>query len=169
MTDVAPPLFSAVLRPNRSLSRVGFRWLIGVVGLLNLGMGTAFYLNGAWPVVGLMGLDLLLLAVAFHVSYRSGQLCETVELTEDRLTVARLEPARPARVFVFQPYWLRMSLDEPVRHDSHLRLSSHGQTIIVGSFLAPEERADFARALRMALERLRQPAPTLPAPTHSTP
>jgi len=47
-------------------------------------------------------------------------------------------------------------MDDPPEHDSQVVLSSHGRSLVVGSFLAPEERAEFARALRAALNRCRQ-------------
>jgi uncharacterized membrane protein len=38
-------------------------------------------------------------------------------------------------------------------------LSSHGQTLTVGSFLSPEERLDFANALKEALRRVNRGYP----------
>ncbi|HET8726317.1 MAG TPA: DUF2244 domain-containing protein, partial [Alphaproteobacteria bacterium] len=52
-------------------------------------------------------------------------------------------------------YWLRVSMDDPPGHESQVILSSHGQSLVVGAFLTPEERLDFARALRSALDRLK--------------
>jgi len=46
-------------------------------------------------------------------------------------------------------------MDDPPRHESQVRLTSHGQTVIVGAFLSPEERLDFARALHRALDEWR--------------
>jgi len=40
-----------------------------------------------------------------------------------------------------------------------VRLTSHGKSVIVGSFLSPEERLDFAAALRRALDEVRGPQP----------
>ena len=42
-------------------------------------------------------------------------------------------------------------MDDPPDHGSQLILSSHGRSLVVGSFLTPAERLDLARALRHAL------------------
>jgi uncharacterized membrane protein len=58
----------------------------------------------------------------------------------------------------FQPHWVRVDMDDPPEHESQLRLSSHGRTVTIGSFLTPDERLDLARALMAELDRLRQPS-----------
>jgi uncharacterized membrane protein len=158
--ETRPILFDAVLHPHRSLSPRGFGILMGCVGALTFGLGLGFWAIGAWPVFGLLGLDLVLLWVAFRISYRSARLYERVRLTPAELTVQRVEPDGKARAWRFQPYWLRVTMDDPPEHDSQVMLSSHGRRLVVGSFLSPEERLDFAKALGAALERARDPAPS---------
>ncbi|MFM2042036.1 MAG: hypothetical protein RLY86_612 [Pseudomonadota bacterium] len=151
-----PALFRAVLHPHRSLSPLGLKLLIGGVGVLSIGMGLMFILNGAWPVLGFLGLDVLLLWWALKASNRSGRMYETVELTPDTLTVERVEPRGQVRRWRFQPYWLQVRIDDPPRADSRLTLATHGQSLTIGSFLTVEERVEFARALRRALDDLRR-------------
>ena len=55
----AKPLFAATLTPHRSLTPTGKRVVIGLVAALALVPGFIFYVAGAWPVVGFMGLDVL--------------------------------------------------------------------------------------------------------------
>ncbi|WP_207455776.1 DUF2244 domain-containing protein [Azospirillum sp. SYSU D00513] len=147
----APVLFDAVLHPHRSLSARGFRILMGVVILINLMVGGIFLAQGAWPILAFCGMDILALWLAFRVNYRAARLYERVQLTETELTVQRVAWKRPERRWSFQPFWLRVSMDEPARHESQVVLSSHGQSLVVGSFLSPDERADFAKALKGAL------------------
>ncbi len=162
MNDVVPSagdgpvFFRAVLYPHRSLSPRGFRRLMMCVGLFSVGIGTLFFLSGAWPIVGFMGVDVALLYWAFKASYRSAHDYETVELTADRLIVEKVD-RRHKRRWTFQPAWLRVSMEDPPRHHSQVTLSSHGKSLVVGSFLSPDERLDFAKALREALHRSRQP------------
>ena len=46
-------------------------------------------------------------------------------------------------------------MDDPPGHDSALRLTSHGQSLVIGAFLTPEERLEVAHALRAALDEWR--------------
>ena len=154
----ADPLFDAVLTPHRSLGPLGFRLLIGALAAVSLAAGLAFALQGAWPVMGFFGLDVLLVYWAFKANYRSGGLYETVRLTRDRLDIRRVASDGDMRRWSFQPYWLRVDLRDAADHHSRLVLSSRGERVAIGSFLAPEERAELAAALDAALARLRAPA-----------
>jgi len=61
--------FSTLLRPHRSLSPLGFKWLIRLVIAANLLIGLPMYLLGAWPVAGFAGLDVALLWWLFNRNY----------------------------------------------------------------------------------------------------
>lgn len=156
--------FDAVLYPHRSLPRHGFRIVMGLFGAIGVVIGTGFLLLGAWPVFGFLGLDVLLLSWALRRNDRSGRMVETVRLTEDALTVCRIDEHGTPRTWTFQPYWLRVTMDDPPRHESQVTLSSHGRSLVVAAFLAPEERLDFARALCRALDRQRRCRPWTQAP-----
>ena len=160
--------FDAILHPHRSLGRNGFRVLMGVVVMMNLIVAGIFVSHGAWPVVPFCGLDVLALWLAFRVSYRSARQYERVQLTERALTVQRVHWKAPERRWSFHPYWLRITHNERADHDrrgpaGQVTLSSHGQSVGVGSFLSPAERSTFARALDDALRAWRRP-PCPPAP-----
>jgi len=150
-----PLYFDAVLRPNRSLGPTGFLVVMGILTLASFVAGVVFTLMGAWPVFGFFGLDVALVYLAFRRNYYSGRLTETIRLDEDTLEVIRTQPDGAARRWTFQPYWLRLTEPDPEREDSQIILSSHGRRLIIGSFLAPEERIDLARALGQALARHR--------------
>ena len=157
-----PVFFDAVLHPNCSLSRNSFVILMVAVAAIGLTIGGLFLLSGAWPIFGLYGVDVVLVYWAFRVNYRDARRYEKVRLTADELVVESGGPSRPSKVWSFQPYWLTVSMDDPPQHHSQLTLSSHGRSLIVGSFLSPDERHEFAGALKAALERARQPG-ALPA------
>lgn len=156
--------FDAILHPHRSLGPVGFRVLMAAVGVVSLGVGGVFLAHGAWPVFGFFGLDAVVLYLAFRANYRAARFYERVRLAGDDLTVRRVAERRPERSWRFHPFWLRVRMDDPPRHHSQLTLSSHGQTLVVGSFLAPEERLEVARALSRALDDWRRgPCAAAPA------
>jgi len=153
-----PPVFDAILQPHCSLSPRGFIVLMAAIGLISFTAGAAFIIAGAWPVMGFFGLDVLLVYLAFRVNYVAARRYETVQLTEDALVVERVTPNGARHTWKFQPYWLRVSMDDPPRYDSKLMLTSHGRSLVIGAFLSPDERLAFAQALRDALDKLRSPA-----------
>lgn len=147
--------FQATLRPNRSLSPQGFFWLMTALFAVSMTVGITFLANGAWPVFGFFGLDVLLVYLAFKANYRSGRLYETLRLTDDDFEVRRIDPYGKEREWHFQPYWLRVDIDQPPEHDSHLTVASHGRSLVIGAFLTPQERVEVAEALRDALRKHR--------------
>ncbi len=157
-------LFDAVLQPHRSLSQSGFLTMMAAVVAVSFTAGIAFTMMGAWPVFGFFGLDAALIYIAFKVNYRGARTYETVRLTEDKLTVVRVNPSGRVQRWSFQPYWIKVDIEDPPRQDSKLMLTSHGKSLVIGSFLSPHERLDFARALETALYKLRQPPPMMSSP-----
>lgn len=157
-------LFAAILHPHRSLSRRGFLLVMGAAVAVSIGFGGYFALQGAWPVFGFYGLEILILYLCLRNNYRSALIYEKVRLTEEALTVEKGDRHGPTGTWSFQPYWLKVSIDDPVRHESQLTLSSHGRALVVGAFLTPEERVDFARALRDALAHLQRPVRFVDSP-----
>ena len=152
----APRIFlDVVLMPHRSLSPAGFWLLMALISGVSFVSGMYFMLKGAWPVTGYFGLDVMLIYLAFKASYRSARLHETVKLTEQALVVERVSPSGRRARWTFQPYWLRVQMDDPPEHDSQLTLTSHGRSLVIGSFLSPDERLMVAEALKDALERCR--------------
>jgi uncharacterized membrane protein len=156
-TASEPVLFDVMLTPNRSLPPLGFALLMGAISLVSFGAGMAFYLIGAWPVVGFLGLDVLLVYIAFKVSFHRMRAFETLQLTEQALVFERVNPAGVRKRWTFQPYWLRIEFDDPPHHGSQLRLRARGHAVTVGAFLAPPERQDLAHALREALHKVANP------------
>jgi uncharacterized membrane protein len=149
--------FSAVLTPHRSLGPKGFMVLMGAVCAVSFGTGLLFYLLGAWPVIGFMGLDVVLIYVAFKLNFRALRLYETVDLTTDALTVTRVEPSGRAHSWSFNPYWVRVTLEPRIGRSTQLSLASHGNRLVFASFLTDDEREDFALALSAALSSARSP------------
>jgi uncharacterized membrane protein len=149
--------FDAVLNPHRSLSPKGFLILMLALGGMSFAAGVAFLAMGAWPVFGFFGLDVLLVYVAFKLNYRSGKLVEAVRLTDSQLCIRRIHPSGRTQEWSFEPYWVRVDMDDPPEHASQLTLRSHGRSLTIGAFLTPEERLELARALVDALGRWKAP------------
>jgi len=152
-------IFDAILTPHRSLSPRGFFLLMAAISGISFTAGLGFFLMGAWPIVGFLGLDVLLIYIAFKINFRAARLYETVVVTRDRLVVERVSPRGDAQQWRFQPAWLQILMDDPPAHDSQLTLRSHGRSLRIGAFLTAEERLDLANALRQALRKATAPVP----------
>ena len=151
-----PPIFSTVLRPYRSLSSRGFGVLMVAIGACTSAIGFAFWFLGAWPVVGFLGLDLVLIQVAFRLNYRAARAAEEISLTRDRLSVTRISASGIAVETGFNPYWARLEVDRhPEFGVTGVRIASHGNRLDLARFLGPREREVFAAELGAALASIR--------------
>ena len=110
---------------------------------------------GAWPICGFFGLDVALLYLAFRISYRSARQRETLRLADDQFTVERVGVYGERRQWRFQPFWLRVVLEERPNQSNRLSLASHGKSLVIGDFLAPPLRRELAMNLREVLARWR--------------
>jgi uncharacterized membrane protein len=161
MSDPLPPaapqpvFLDAVLAPHRSLPPKGFVAVMAVFGGISFVAGTVFVLRGAWPVMGFFGIDVALVYLAFRINYRSARRQERIRLAEDALTVERIDVRGARRSWRFQPYWLRVTLEEKADDSNRLVISSHGRSLVLGSFLGAGERRSFAAKLQDALARWR--------------
>jgi uncharacterized membrane protein len=145
------PFFERVLLPHRSLPLRGFHRLMLILGLCSIAIGTGFVLVGAWPVVGFFGLDVALVYLAFRLNYRGARCRETLRLAEDAFTVERIDIRGDRRLWRFQPFWLRVVLEERPDRSNRLLVASHGNSLVIADFLAPAARRELAATIRTAL------------------
>ncbi|WP_421995529.1 DUF2244 domain-containing protein [Reyranella sp.] len=146
--------FATSLVPHRSLSPTGFRWLIGVAIAANLAIGLPLMVMGAWPVMGFMGLDILLLWWLFKRSYLDARRSETLLLTDQDLIIDRVAPDGEREQIRLDAYWLRVEWQEK---DERLVVHARGNRAVLGRFLSPGERRELADQLKAALAAMRAP------------
>ena len=154
----APPHFTAVLTPHRSLGPKGFMVLMAAVCAVSFATGMLFYLLGAWPVIGFMGLDVALIYVAFKLNFRALKRYETVDLTKDALTVTRVAPSGKSQSWSFNPYWVRLSLEPRLGQSSELSLArTAGGSSSRASSPTPSARISPRRSAQRSLQRAALP------------
>lgn len=116
----------------------GFLVLMSVT---SLGIGVAFAWQGLWMVLPFAGLEMILLAVAFHYVQKSANSREVVSIESDNV---RVESGRHAPEFacVFQRAWTQVLLQAPKikGYPSRLLLRSGGKQVEVGACLSDDER-----------------------------
>jgi uncharacterized membrane protein len=147
--------FERVLSPHRSLPPRGFHVLMLALGLISLAVGIGFVAIGAWPVFGFFGLDVALVYLAFRLNYRGARRSETIRLAGDAFTVERISVRGVRRAWRFQPFWLRVILEERAGETNRLLVASHGRSLVIGDFVSSTARRELAAAIREALTRWR--------------
>lgn len=146
--DRAALLMDAVLRPHRSLSAAAFRMmLIGVIAV-NAILSLVFIAQGAFPVAGFLGLDVLALWLAFRWNYRSGKVEERVRVARGRVEVTAIDPDGAETYWTLNPVWARVARD-----GKGVLIRSGARQMRLGVFLSPRECDEFAQALSGALYR----------------
>ena len=152
-----PTLFSAMLAPHRSLSGAGFLAMMLLMGGISFAAGIAFVIVGAWPVVGFLGFDVLLVYWAFRANYRSAAAYEQVTMTPSALTVRKVSQRGEVAEWTLNPVWVRLQRDAHEEFGiERLFLVSHGRRLPVGAFLGSTEKATLASALAAALGEARR-------------
>jgi uncharacterized membrane protein len=149
------PDFERVLSPHRSLPVRNFHLLMGLLGVMSLAVGIGFLAIGAWPVIGFFGLDVALVYVAFRLSYRSARQSETFCLGGNAFTVERVNVRGERRKWQFEPFWLRVILEERPDTSNRLLVASHGRSLVIGDFVSPATRRELAGTIREALAHWR--------------
>jgi uncharacterized membrane protein len=146
-----PLLMDAVLRPHRSLSARAFKLMLIAVIAVNVAVAIFFWVQGAFPVAGFLGLDVLALWTAFHLNYRAGQAAEYVRIAPGRVHVAAVDRNGAAAHWVLNPVWARVARDGR----GVLIREREGQ-MRLGAFLSPKECDAFAEALSLALHKAKR-------------
>jgi uncharacterized membrane protein len=154
MTDAPLPAvhFATSLKPHRSLSAEGFRFLMMGAVAANVVIALPLFVMGAWPVFGFMGLDIFLLWWLFQRSYFDARRTETLTLTDRDLVVVRIAPDGEREELRLDSYWLKVEATE-----ERLVVTSRGNRVVIGRFLGPEERLRVTEQLKAAIAAMRAP------------
>ena len=151
------PLFEDTLTPHRSLGARQFRLLMLATFAATTALSVPFYLMGAWPIVGFLGLDVLAIYFAFRMSFRSARAAEHFRLTYFELTFARVNPAGARREWRLTPNWVRLEREDDEDYGpQRLTLHSRGQSWHIARGVGPERKAKFAGELAQALAEARR-------------
>jgi uncharacterized membrane protein len=150
--DDEPALFSALLTPHRSLSQTGFFVLMAFVCVVSFVAGLVFLSMGAWPVFGFFGLDALAIWWAFKVNFHRATAYEEISVTPSALHVRRVTHLGSVNEWTFNPLWVRLDIEAHEEFGvERLALVSRGRSLGIASFLGPDEKNSFAKALTGAL------------------
>ena len=132
--------------PNRSLGPVGRRWVLGVVAATTFGVAAGAALLGAWPVMPFAGLEVALVALAFHVVQRHDSDYERLEIGEYEVRVDAREARHRIR-FVANRAWARVVVSDSGMRCT-LRISYGGRSVPLGRLLSDEGRRELVANLK---------------------
>ena len=152
--------------PYRSLSPRGFALVMLALGVLAFCIGLGFFLMGAWPVIGFLGLELLVVWIAFRMNYRAARRRQHLTATSQRLTIENVSPAGDRQTTELPTPWAQVELTPTQEPETHSRqrqrlfVRSHGNRTEIGDFLHPAETPRLAREIRHMISRARDAAMT---------
>jgi uncharacterized membrane protein len=151
------PILVVRLTPHRSLDPAAVRALMAATFVVSALFSLPFYLIGAWPIVGFLGLDVALLYFAFRANFRAARAYEDFHLTYFELLFARVSARGARREWRFNPAWVRVErVDHQEFGPQRLSLLSGGRRWEFGRFLGPDQKAEFAATLARALMEARR-------------
>lgn len=152
----ARPLFAATLTPNRSLGRRGLRVVIATLAVMASIPGMIFFSLGAWPIVGFLGLDVLLVWWAMSAALREGERLEEVTLWPDQLELRQVAPGGEEQLRRFNPFYVKLVIDRDFdERTTALHLRTRDDDIEIGAFLSSDDKASFAKVFGTALKKAR--------------
>lgn len=166
--DERAPIARLHLWPNRSLSRRGFVFFVGVtaacflVPLLPL-VGT----TALWAILPFLLIALALVWLCLRASYAGDD--EVLSLWPDRMELVHRCADGRRLTWEANPYWVTVHMhpeDGPV--ENYLTLRGGLREVELGAFLSGDERAWLHREVERLLQRLRA-TPSMGSPAGQAP
>ena len=138
-----------VLYPNRSLNLTGLIFLAMVFTSLSFFISIYFISNGAWPVGVFLFIDLLIILLAFKISYSHSKKYERIILDE-RLLIKKINKSGKEQTINIEPSWLRLKV-RCYNNKGHLEIISRGKSQVIGTYLNKMELKKLAKEIKKAL------------------
>ena len=155
--------FREVIRiwPHRSLSKRGFAIVMLVLGSLAFTIGLGFFLLGAWPVVGFLGLEFFVVWLVFKLNYHAAKKNQSVTVTGTEVQINTTYPNGAKESVSYPTAWVKIKVTpqgSPTiksRYQQKITASSHGQSTIIADFIHPAETTHLARHINDMVDRAR--------------
>jgi len=94
---------------------------------------------------------------AFRINFRRAGASEEIRVTASELRLRRVSHRGHVVEFVLNPLWVRLDQKAHAEYGiERLYLVSKGRRVALASFLGPDEKASFAKALTAALQAARR-------------
>ena len=136
---------------NQSLTTRGLYILMFFVPIPASYIGISFYVLGAWPVLGFMGFELLLIYIAFKILFYKNKFYEHIILDSEKLNILFKKKNKIIKKIELEPTWVQVKIEKIYENEDTLIVSSHGKKIILANYLIPEERLKLAGKIKSGL------------------
>ena len=123
-----------------------------IVSIIFFSIGVFFWSLGAWPVFGFLGLDVLLLYLAFKINYKKGEIFENLKLFKSNLIITRVFPSGKAQKWSLEPYWTKVDLLTTSPNEYKLVLKSREKVVLLGAFLNLNDKKKLMKRINDALQ-----------------
>ena len=148
-------LLEAYLSPSVAIKLSAVRWILSLFGCVCVLVGVTFALIGAQPVLGCMGIEIILLFAVYRFCVRNSRMAEQIILSGHSLLFRRIDRYGNISITNLEPLWLRVEIGRAKGVFRHIILASKGRAYNVGVFLTPEEKVVLLNTLQRALRKLR--------------
>ena len=136
---------------NQSLTTRGLYILMFFITIPASYIGISFYVLGAWPVLGFMGFEILLIYIAFKILFYKNKFYEHIILDKEKLNILFKKKNKIIKKIELEPTWVQVKIEKIYENEDTLILSSHGKKIILANYLIPEERLKLAGKIKSGL------------------
>ena len=126
-----------------------------VLAALAFCIGLGFFLIGAWPVIGFLGLELVVVYIAFRLNYRSAKAYEQLLIHHAGITIIRLSDNGTQTRDELASLWLKAEIIKQSGKRKLLGLRLHSQFHEIGAFLPPAEKSNPKDLINERIEKAR--------------
>lgn len=136
---------------NQSLTTRGLYILMFFITIPASYIGISFYVLGAWPVLGFMGFEILLIYIAFKILFYKNKFYEHIILDSEKLNILFKKKNKIIKKIELEPTWVQVKIEKIYENEDTLIVSSHGKKTILANYLIPEERLKLAGKIKSGL------------------
>ena len=136
---------------NQSLTTRGLYILMFFITIPASYIGISFYVLGAWPVLGFMGFEILLIYIAFKILFYKNKFYEHIILDSEKLNILFKKKNKIIKKIELEPTWVQIKIEKIYENEDTLIVSSHGKKIILANYLIPEEWLKLAGKIKSGL------------------
>lgn len=141
--------------PHRSLSPRGFAILLGALSAIAFVAGLTFFIIGAWPVIGFLGLEFGVLYFAFKYNYRAAKAYEQLLIHKQGIEIVRINPKGEKQQTNLSSLWLKAEIQKTSRRRKILGLRLHSEFHEIGAFLPPAEKNQLKELINQRIAEAR--------------